>query len=133
MSFLVVILVSLVVFFYVRSTRRARQAWLQKLDLPGRWHGQTNTGEADTAHELTLHGGLDKGDFVYQFEDKRKQGQWHLKGHTLSLNGEQGTQSFDLHFFKAGHIGLEDKSGSRLLLNKQTSNVIPLRARSGAE
>jgi hypothetical protein len=133
MSLLVVIGVSLAVFLYVRSTRRARRIWLRKLDLPGRWCLQTQASQADTSRELTLHGELDHGDFVYQVDGTRQSGQWRLTGHMLTLTGERATQTFDLHFFKAGNIGLEDNSGARLVFNKLGSNVVPLHSRSAGQ
>ncbi len=60
MSFLVVVLVALLVFFYVRATRRARQQWLLKLDLPGIWYLQSD--QAGSRQVLKLSGELDSGE-----------------------------------------------------------------------
>ncbi len=128
MSFLVVILVTAGVYFYVRSTRVARQNWLRKLDLPGRWQLQSDAADEG---ELILNGGLDKGDYTRLFAGKREQGRWQLNGHTLTFEGGAKSQSFDLHFFKTGQIGLEDPNGIRRIYSKQATNIIPLR--SGSE
>ncbi len=132
MPLLVVIAVALVVFLYVRMTRRARREWLQRLDLPGRWHADAGNEDANVIAELTLSGGLDDGSYVLRQGDTTTRGAWRLAGHTLSLRGDGGEQVFDLHFFKAGHIGLEDTTGARHLLYKAADNVVALRDRSGS-
>ena len=131
MSLLVVIGVAVVVFLWVRTTRRARQAWLQQLALPGKWRADE---DADSAYmrELTLSGDLDAGEYVLQTEDGQLRGRWRLVGHTLTLSGDPTAQSYDLHLFKAGNIGLEDAEGGRYLLYKAVDNVVPLRDKSGA-
>jgi len=124
-SFLVLAGVSLIAFLYVRTTRQARQAWLAKIDLPGNW---LCAGEAEGENEtnLALLGGGDAGDFVRLYQGDKWRGQWRLHGHTLILQGEGKNQSFGLHFFKPGSIGLEDSAGKRLIYAKLASNVVSL-------
>ena len=127
MSFVVVIAVSLAVFLYVRSSRRARQTWLEKLDLPGRWHGQHDAPDGDNhGVELLLQGKADSGTFVLQEGQDAWRGEWQLLGHVLHLRGGTRQQSLDLHYFSPGCIGLENEAGVRRLYNKATTNVVPL-------
>ncbi len=130
MSFFVVIAVAVVVFWWVKSARQARQDWLKKIDLPGRWLATDN--ESDYNAELTLHGGLDAGEFVLVRDDNSWRGSWRLQGHTLTLSGEGREQALDLHFFNPGSIGLEDESGVRRLYQKLADNVVPLRGSGGS-
>jgi hypothetical protein len=131
MSLVVVVAVTFVVFLYVRMNRQARQNWLAQLDLPGRWQADAGEQESD-ALELTLHGGLDRGEFVLQQGEQPWRGQWRLLGHTLTLSGDGREQAFDLHLFKPGNIGLEDDQGERHVLFKAADNVVPLRTHSDA-
>lgn len=122
-SFLLVVVVALGAFFYMRASRGARQKWLVKLDLPGRW-----LSEADgQVEELRLQGGLEKGEFVRIRDSQEERGVWKLSGHYLHLN--QGEERYDLHLFKPGQIGLEDDAGRRRVYEKVTDNVVPLRQR----
>ena len=137
MSLLVVVAVAFVVFLYVRTTRQARRDWLVKLDLPGRWLTD-DPAEGAPAMELTLHGELDGGEYVLRSssaegDEQTRQGHWRLSGHTLTLTEAGAEQNFDLHLFKPGSIGLEGADGRRQVLVKAADNVVPLRARSGAD
>lgn len=130
MSLLVVLAVAFIVFLYVRMTRKARREWLQKLDLPGRWLADSGNENTDSITELMLTGQLDGGEYVLQQGGAVQRGQWRLAGHTLTMSGDGSSQSFDLHLFKAGNIGLEDASGARHVLLKAADNVVALRDRS---
>lgn len=122
MPLLVVILVACLVlgFVVVSSNRKARKAWLAKLDLPGTWHWQQGDGQ------LSLNGSYDRGTFVLTEADQESTGDWALEGNVLHLDSASGRQSYDLHYFKAGSIGLEDSNGERKVYSKETSNVVPL-------
>ncbi len=127
MSFVVVVFVALLAFFYVSSTRRARQMWLKKLDLLGRWHWQ----EGDCA--LVLTGQRDGGEFQEHRDGEVLRGRWRIQGHFMYLvyvaedtKAVTAEQRFDLHFFKPGNIGLENDSGERRVYVKETSNVVSL-------
>ena len=43
MSFVITLFIAAVVFFYVRGTRMARNKWLARLNLPGRWRIEGET------------------------------------------------------------------------------------------
>jgi hypothetical protein len=132
MPLLVVLAVSVVVFMYVRFTRLSRQAWLTKLDLPGRWRRQTGDEAAEEVEqELLLQGKKDRGEFVLTDGNGVWRGQWQLIGHTLHLRGAGRQRALDLHYFKPGNIGLENETGVRELYSKATTNVVPLRSKSG--
>ncbi len=108
-------------FLYLRATRQARRAWVERMDLPGRWRWQA--GEA----ELVLHGSREKGNFELIENDRIWRGVWQLRGQSLLLTSDEREELLDLHFFKPGSIGLEDTTGVRRLFAKETSNVVPLR------
>ncbi|MEQ8690693.1 MAG: hypothetical protein RIC89_07640 [Pseudomonadales bacterium] len=121
MSLVVVLLVAGAVFIYVRASRKARQAWLARLDLPGLWHWQQGEGE------LALSGQLSKGTFVLRDGQTESSGTWRVDGTKIVLRGQDFEQVLDVHFFKAGNIGLEDEKGQRRVYVKETSNVVPLK------
>ena len=127
MSFLLVIAVAFVVFLYIRASKQARRDWLTKVDLPGRWLADVSASQGE-AWSLTLHGGVDGGDFVLSEGAQESRGRWQIVGHTLSLRSSGNIQAFDLHYFKTGSIGLEDGAGERRILTKMTDNVVPLRS-----
>ena len=123
MPVLVVILVAVVVLTYVYTMRKARMAWLAKLDLPGLWHWQQGDGQ------LVLSGRLQGGTFVRSEgleREKDASGTWSVQGHKLLLTSKQSTQTLDLQLFSPGNIGLEDDAGGRRIYIKETSNVVPL-------
>lgn len=128
MSFVMVIVVALGVFFYIKGTRAARQQWLRKIDLPGQWQAEYESDEGASTHKqtLTLQGKLDAGNFVLQADQGSWRGQWQLRGHILHLQGEGRAQALDLHFFSPGNIGLEDETGVRRLYTRELNNVVPL-------
>ena len=130
MPLLVVILVAAVVLTYIHMTRKARMAWLSKLDLPGLWHWQQGDGQ------LVLSGRLQGGTFVLTEQTDKSQdqanwlgdasGSWSVQGHKLVLTSKQATHVLDLQLFSPGNIGLEREAGERRIYIKETSNVVPL-------
>jgi hypothetical protein len=126
---LVLIAVAAVAFLYVRATKQARREWLTRLDLPGRWIADIS-GEQTEAWVLTLQGSMDGGDFVLREGARESRGEWQMVGHTLTLRGSNMAQSFDLHYFKAGSIGLQNAAGVRRVLTKGTDNVVRLHSQS---
>lgn len=122
MPLLVVILVAaaLLGYAYFSSLRKARRAWLVKLDLLGIWHWQEGNAQ------LALSGQLSSGQFVYFDGEREQSGNWRLQGHQLQLTAQDDSQAFELHYFKPGQIGLEDNRGLRRVFVKETSNVVPL-------
>ena len=121
MSFVVVLIVAGAVFLYVRATRQARAAWIERIDLPGRWQWQG--GDA----ELVLRGSGAAGEFELSEDGRIWRGAWRLRGHALLLAGDERQELLDLHFVKPGTIGLEDTTGVRRLFAKVSTNVVPLR------
>lgn len=130
MSLVVVLALIAGVFLYFKAMRSARQAWLVKLDLPGRWRSQPK--DAADEEELMLQGSLDHGEFVQTQAQGTWRGEWRLEGHILHLRGAGRSQALDLHYFKPGSIGLEhaQRAGSRQLYTKMSTNVVPLRAKT---
>ena len=120
MSLVVVILVVMVVVIYLRAQAKARAMWIAKVNLPGTWQWQQGDGQ------LALSGGPAKGGFIRRDGSDESSGQWQLRGHQLTLVGQGYEQALQLHFFKAGQIGLEDETGERRLYIKESSNVVPL-------
>ena len=134
MSVLVVLLVAVAAYLYVRTSRQARIAWLHKLDLPGRWYGERSAADGQVT-ELTLNGQADSGEFVRKSGDTIWKGSWRLHGHTLTLTGAggNGEETFELHYFKPGSIGLEESSGKRQVLTKSSDNIVSLHSHRKAD
>ncbi|XOV85058.1 MAG: hypothetical protein ACFHXK_08010 [bacterium] len=129
MSVVMVVVVALGAFFYIKGTRAARLKWLRKIDLPGQWQAEYETTDEGSPRKqtLSLQGKLDAGHFVLQADNNSWRGQWQLRGHMLHLQGEGRTQKLDLHYFGPGSIGLEDTTGVRRLYTRELNNVVPLR------
>jgi hypothetical protein len=119
MSVLITLLVIGLVVVYLRSNRKARQRWLQQLDLPGQWESRNNDGT------LHLSGGLNAGDFEWRTETGVKKGRWQYRGHRLIL-GDGEAREFTVQLFQPGVISLTDPGGSAELFHKQSTNVVQL-------
>ena len=130
-SVLVVVGVTVLVVAWVRGARRQRLRWLRKLDLPGIWHWQGESGVA-RAGRLELTGELDGGDYRVVDPDSEERGTWALQGHRLLLtpNGGVDAIGYDLRFFDDGKIGIDGPGRERRIYAKERSNVVPLRRRS---
>ena len=125
-SLLVVIAVTALVVVWVRGTRRNRQQWLERLDLPGIWEREGEWGR------LELVGGLEQGNFRLCDGDAapERAGIWRLEGHTLILVVDEDRIECDLRLFKEGKIGIDGPSLERRVYQKVPSNVVPLRGKS---
>jgi len=130
-SLLVVIAVTALVVVWVRGTRRNRQRWLERLDLPGIWEREGAWGR------LELVGSLDQGKFrILDGEGgggeggEDRAGDWRLEGHTLVLtyDGRERAE-YDLRLFQEGKIGVDGPGLERRIYQKVPSNVVPLRGR----
>ena len=126
LQLIVVGVVALGIFWYMRSTKQAKDNWLKKLDLPGLWHWQ------DGKATLTLTGGLEQGRFVATEQredegDRVVEGEWQLIGHRLELRAPGYHQILDLTLYQPGSIGLEDETGIRRAYTKESTNVVPLK------
>ncbi len=121
MSLVIVLLVTAAVVVYVRASKKARQSWLARLDLPGHWHWEQGDGQ------LALSGQMQKGEFVRRDEGGESSGDWLIRGDSLVLRGQDYVQILTIHFFKPGNIGLEDEDGQRRIYIKESSNVVPLK------
>ncbi len=125
-SLLVVIAVTALVVVWVRGTRKNRQQWLSRLDLPGIWEREGEWGR------LELTGELDEGNYrIADGEgDEDRSGKWRLEGHTLILTDASGERfECDLRLFKEGKIGIDGPTLERRVYQKVPSNVVPLRGR----
>jgi hypothetical protein len=120
MSLLVVIAITAVVVVYVRTSRKQRTLWLQKLDLLGCW--QWDSGD----ETLTLAGEPDGGTFARAQGDETVRGEWRLVGHDMHLTVHGRTDGYDLRLFRPGCIGLEDTSGQGRIYEKAGANVVSL-------
>ncbi len=129
MFWLFIIVTALLVTFWLRAVRRARETWLRSLNLIGRWElaAQRPDGEP---RSLTLSGDLAAGNYMARDGDATAHGTWRLSGHTLTLEPSGGApEQYELRLFEAGRIGLDGPGRRRELYVKRDSNVIPLRAR----
>jgi hypothetical protein len=125
-SLLVVLVVSVIVFSWLRAARRNRERWLQRLDLPGSWSWEGHQGR------LELSGGFSAGSYRLLEPGVEHKGNWQLRGHTLELTAKSGDlQVYDLRFFDKGKIGLSRDGRDARVYVKTPSNVVPLRSRSG--
>ncbi|MDP6471519.1 MAG: hypothetical protein QGI81_11060 [Pseudomonadales bacterium] len=121
-SLLLIIIVAAAAVMWVRGARQNRLRWLEKLHLPGLWHG-------DSGVRLELGGTLEGGPYRLLVEGREERGAWSLHGHDLMLHGEgeSGPRRYDLRFFDAGKIGLHGQALDREILNRAGDNIVPLR------
>ena len=117
MSIVVVILVTALVLFYVRTSRNRRLNWLRRLQLAGTWKGKEG-------QILRLSGRLDRGTFEWLQEETRRSGTWRLVGHTLFLRETGLENPYDVRLFQPGSIGLTDGKGIGQVFEKENNNVI---------
>ncbi len=128
-SLLVIIAAAAVALLWVRGTRRNRLRWLARLDLPGNWEREGESGR------LELTGELHRG--RYRFQEGRgghgdESGGWLLEGHALILTSDAGkTTECELRQFQDGKIGIDGPGREQRIYQKVPSNVVPLRGRSG--
>lgn len=122
-SIVVVIAVVAIAFVWLRGTRRNRDRWLLRLDLPGIWEWEDHEGV------LEISGELSEGHYRFRETGSGEKGQWSLEGHTLMLapTGASHVQRYDLRFFDAGKIGVHGPGRERRVYIKVPSNVVPLR------
>jgi hypothetical protein len=121
-SLLIIVIVAAVCVFWVRANRQNRQRWLARLDLPGIWHWEDNTGV------LELQGELDHGRYRLRDGDDEELGEWRLEGHDLVLEARSGaTGTLDLRLFTEGRIGLHGPGREHRIYVKKRGNVVPLR------
>jgi hypothetical protein len=124
-SLLVVVAITALVVVWVRGTRRNRLRWLSRLDLPGIWEREGESGR------LELTGELDEGRFRLSDGDAVRAGSWRLEGGTLIFitDGERPVECA-LRLFQEGKIGIDGPTLERRIYQKVPSNVVPLRGKS---
>ena len=121
-SLLVVAAVAALVFAWVRATRRNRQLWLERLDLPGTWDWDEHEGS------LEISGDLSGGRYRFREPNGNESGRWVLEGHQILLSRTADRSvAYDLRFFDKGKIGLDGPGRERRVYTKLPSNVVPLR------
>ena len=137
MLWLLAIAIGVFVLVWWRSARQARDAWLQSLNLVGKWE---LAPPADGSHpsakrSLTLSGTLARGDYVARDDDAVHRGQWRLSGNTLTLAPTEGEvesmapRQYELRLFETGKIGIDGADREREIYLKRDGNVIPLTRR----
>ena len=119
---LVVTLVALAAVVWLRGARRNRLAWLRKLNLPGHWQSETGV--------LHFSGNGGAGTYILTEGATKEQGRWNLQGHDLILtpDAEESAKRYDLRLFKPGKIGIDGPGLTRRIYQRQTDNVVPLKA-----
>ena len=121
-SLVLTVMVIGAVTLYVRQSRRRRQRWLRRLDLPGVWVSQDDVQET-----LLLQGGLAEGGFESSVAGA---GQWRLSGDTLVLRSAEGEERrFELTLYDVGKMGLEEHGRRTYYMKNAPSNVVPLNRR----
>lgn len=119
-SLALVVFVVVAVTVWQRSSRRGRLQWLSKLSLPGQWTSSDGS-------RIEFAGGLDHGDYEWRRAGATERGSWRYTGHMLTFTPSEGaSHRFDVRLYDAGKISLTPKQGSALLLEKRSSNVVPL-------
>lgn len=122
-SLLLALAVAAMVAVWVRGARRSRQAWLKKLNLPGRW--------LCAEGELALEGQLNGGRYRLREGAREEQGRWVLEGGDLVLSSDRSAKPrrYDLRFFNGGKIGLDGPGLARRIYQRALDNVVHLGAR----
>ena len=121
-SLLVIIVVTAIAVVWMRGARANRQRWLQKLNLPGLWQGESGA-------RLELGGTLEGGPYRMVVDGLEERGTWSLGGNDLLLHGEgeSNARRYDMRLFDAGKIGLHGQALDREILHRAADNVVPLR------
>lgn len=124
---------------WLRGVKRARERWLEALNLVGKWELEAAGVESAPRHRaLTLSGDLaagrhvSAGKYLARDEDAVQRGEWRLSGRTLILSPTEGDAPpsgparYELRLFEAGRIGLDGPGREREVYVKRDGNVIPL-------
>ena len=126
-SVIVVILVALAAYSWLRATQKNRQQWLRRLDLPGTWHREGSSGV------LELSGGLSHGQYRIEDPERAESGEWRLEGHTLQLipTGRGQPLDYDLRLFNDEKIGIDGPGREHRIYVRVPSNVVNLHRHAG--
>ena len=120
---------ALLLFSWIRSTRKAREAWLQSLSLPGTW----DLDNTDRPESFEFSGDVLQGAFLLKQGGKVTKGEWRIQGNTLVLTPEGASPNptaYSLHRFQGGSIGIDGPGRSRQIFKKRPTNIIPLRRKT---
>lgn len=127
----VVVLLAIVVAVVaaVGLLRRARQQWVEKARLAGRW-----CADADGVRQvLDLHGGPAKGNYLETVTsssgvDRTERGDWWLEGRSLCLRSDDGgIDRCAMVLFADGSLGLSGSRRGALRYRRDDGNVVPMR------
>ena len=126
-SLIVLLVISFIVFVWVRKTRTARKSWLQQLNLPGTWELK----ERDST-TIEFIGELSGGNYMYSENNLLESGSWHISGSGLVLKPEETQKDtiYELRSFKPGEIGINGPGKERQIYQKRIDNVVQLRPRA---
>ena len=121
-------------FIWLRRARRARQRWLEALNLVGKWEleAAAEPSARPRRRTLTLSGDLASGQYVAKDDGALHRGEWQLKGTALVLSPTEGEAApeapvrYQLRLFETGRIGLDGPGRQREVYVKRDGNVIPL-------
>ena len=120
-----VILVAVIAYTWMRGAKQNRIRWLERLDLPGTWELQGAEGTLELSGELS--GGQYRLRESNSGELVDERGHWRLEGHSLTLEPRNGAAlDYDLRLFKEGTIGIDGHGRKRRIYQKNPSNVVPL-------
>jgi hypothetical protein len=122
----VVVVLGLIAFVWVRRNQDARRRWLSRVSLPGSW---TCDGEqARSVIEFT--GGPAGGHYVERVGPSQEGGEWMLHGAHLTLVPERGTPvEYAFRLFEDGSIGIDGPGRTGRIYVRSATNVVPLRSR----
>lgn len=115
-----------------RNVQERRHAWLARLALPGRWHGEQD----GVRYRLELSGQADGGDYVEINEGgegrREERGRWRVVGSNLEFEATDGSMAVcELRLFESGRIGLHGPGRERRIYVRSGDNVVMLPRRRG--
>ncbi len=122
-SLLLVIAVAALATIWVRNTRASRHRWLVRLNLPGTWECDGDTGRS----VLELSGDLAAGRYVERSGADVERGDWVLHGEEIEFMTGEKVVSCTLRRFDDGSIGIDGPGRVRRIYQRRTSNVVPLK------
>ena len=124
-SLILLLFVAIIVFSYIRFTKRNRERWLKRINLVGVW-GLENT--IDEVRSFEFRGSLSSGTYTFESGNRNQRGDWVIVGTCLKLVPNGGDPfECDLRFFDTGKIGIDGPGHERTIYLKRADNVVLLK------
>ena len=124
-SLILLLFVAVIVFSYIRFTRRNRERWLKRINLVGVWDVEHS---ADEVSYLDFRGNLSSGTYTFESSNDIQRGDWMIVGTCLRFKPNEGDPfDCDLRFFDTGKIGIDGPGHERKIYLKRADNVVLLK------